>query len=313
MIEALREDTFYFIGVTTSRSKIIDVFPLWVRALGLPPTRISGCDISVNGPAEEYLAIVRHIKENRRALGALVTTHKIDILKAAGGLFDYLDDYARIFGEISSISKRDGSLRGHAKDPITVGRALESFLPEQYWRANPQAQVFIMGAGGSGIALSAHLMKKEHAGNVPSKIIISNRRAQRLSHCRQVHDKTGITTPVEYVQVTEPDTNDRILNDLPSGSLVVNATGMGKDRPGSPLSDRARFPERGLVWEFNYRGTLEFLNQARHQEEERKLFIEDGWSYFIYGWNCVICEVFDVDISSEDIVNMGKIAEPLRE
>jgi shikimate dehydrogenase len=312
MNDPLKENTFYFIGVTASKSKIMEVFPLWVEALGLPKTRIKGYDIPVNGPVEEYRAIVRHIKEDENAFGALVTTHKIDILRSAGDLFDELDVYARIFGEISSISKRNGRLYGHAKDPITVGLALESFFPENYWQAHPEAVVFIMGAGGSGIALSAYLMKKEHGGNVPSRIIISNRRGERLSHCRQVHDRIGKTTEVEYVQVTASDTNDRILGGLPPGSLIVNATGMGKDRPGSPISDEALFPEKSFVWEFNYRGSLEFLHQAEAQRESRCLTVEDGWAYFIYGWNCVICEVFDIYISCEDIARMGTIAEPLR-
>ena len=312
MLEKLTKKTFYFIGVTSSQSKIMEVFPLWLEALNLPPTEIRGYDIQVNGPREEYRAIVAHIKEDENALGALVTTHKIDILKAAGDFFDFLDTYAELFGEISSISKRVGALRGHAKDPITVGLALDSFLPGNYWQDYPDAQVFIMGAGGSGIALSAHLMKKEHGRNIPSKIIISNRREERLLHCRQVHERLGRTTAVEYVQVTGLAVNDRVLENLPPGSLIVNATGMGKDRPGSPLSDGAVFPEGSFVWEFNYRGSLEFLYQAELQKENRKLNLEDGWSYFIYGWNCVICEVFDIYISCEDIARMGKIAEPLR-
>lgn len=51
--------------------------------------------------------------------GALVTTHKIDMYNAAKDMFDYLDPYAQRFGELSSISKLDGQLRAHAKDPIS--------------------------------------------------------------------------------------------------------------------------------------------------------------------------------------------------
>ena len=83
---------------------------------------------------------------------------------------------------------------------------------------------------------------------------------------------------------------------LKPGSLVINATGLGKDAPGSPLTDEAVFPESGLVWEFNYRGDLVFLHQARAQEQARHLQIEDGWIYFIHGWTRVIAEVFHVDI-----------------
>ena len=33
-------------------------------------------------------------------------------------------------GELSSISKLDGQLRAHAKDPISSGLALDAFVPE---------------------------------------------------------------------------------------------------------------------------------------------------------------------------------------
>jgi shikimate 5-dehydrogenase len=50
------------------------------------------------------------------------------------------------------------------------------------------------------------------------------------------------------------------------------------------------------VWEFNYRGELVFLDQARAQEKERRLRIVDGWEYFIYGWTRVMAEVLNVEI-----------------
>jgi len=70
------------------------------------------------------------------ALAVLVTTHKIDILEKAGDLLQCLDTYAKLFGEISVLSKRSGKLCGHAKDPISVGLALEAFLPKCHWRDN---------------------------------------------------------------------------------------------------------------------------------------------------------------------------------
>ena len=308
MIHKPQKPTFYFIGVTTTRSSIMRIFPLWVKELGLSDTAIVGYDVEVKGSARKYREIVEHIKKEEMALGALVTTHKIDIVDAAGDYFDYFDEYAEIFGEISCISMRDGKLRGHAKDPVTAGLGLEAFLPEDYWIKNPQACVLILGAGGSGIALSAYLMRAEHGRNVPSKIFISNRRISRLDHCREVHDRIGRTTDVEYVQVTSPETNDEVLRSLPSGSLVVNATGMGKDRPGSPLSDKAVFPRNGYVWEFNYRGALDFMHQALNQKERRNLVVEDGWIYFIHGWTQVMAEVFDIEISAGDIPRLSEVA-----
>jgi len=86
------------------------------------------------------------------------------------------------------------------------------------------------------------------------------------------------------------------LSRLAPGSLVVNATGLGKDAPGSPLTAAARFPERAIVWDLNYRGDLVLLDQARAQAHERALQIEDGWTYYLHGWTQVIAEVFHIDI-----------------
>ena len=308
MLHRPKERTFYFIGVTTSKSSIMKIFPYWVKALNIPDTKIEGYDIEVHGPKEKYREIVSHIKNNDLAVGGLVTTHKIDIIKTASDLFDHFDYYAEIFEEISSISKRDGQLWGHAKDPITVGFALQDFLPKNYWIDHPEAKVFIMGAGGSGLSLSSYLLQKDHGDNIPSKIIISNRSPGNLEHTEDVHKKLGRTTEVEYVQVGKPKTNEDIISELPEGSLIVNATGMGKDRPGSPVSDSVIFPENSYVWEFNYRGALDFYHQALSQKERQNLHVEDGWQYFIHGWTQVIAEVFHMDISKDKLKELSNLA-----
>jgi shikimate dehydrogenase len=306
------ESIFYFIGVTTGQSSIMGLFPLWMKELGFTETRIAGYDIEPRGPREEYRKIVRHIKEQREAKGGLVTTHKIDIVQAAYDLFDSLDEYARIFGEVSCISKKRGLLHGHAKDPISVGLALEAILQKGYWIDHPRARAFIIGAGGSGLALSVYLMSKSHGKDIPSRIIISNRRIERLDHARHVHNRVGRSTEVEYVQVGEGQSNDDIIGNLPEGSLVVNATGMGKDRPGSPLTDGTLFPKNGYVWEFNYRGSLDFLHQAERQTESRGLTVEDGWIYFIHGWTQVIAEVFEISLTDLLIERLSRIAKEAR-
>ncbi|MDP2790453.1 MAG: shikimate dehydrogenase, partial [Rectinemataceae bacterium] len=117
-----------------------------------------------------------------------------------------------------------------------------------------------------------------------------------LEEMKNIHVKINPGIPVRYVLAPTASDNDAVAGKLPPGSLVVNATGLGKDAPGSPLTDAVVFPENGLVWEYNYRGELVFLDQARAQKESRNLFIEDGWVYFIHGWTRVIAEVFHIDI-----------------
>src|SRR5262249_42705757 len=90
-----------------------------------------------------------------------------------------------------------------------------------------------------------------------------------------------------------------------------NATGMGKDLPGSPITAEGRFPKNGIAWELNYRGELEFLHQAMRQRENRGLRVEDGWIYFLHGWTQVIAEVLHIEMSRELFNSLESIAERL--
>ena len=299
------EPTMYFIGVTTGQSSIMRIFPIWAKALGIQGC-LKGIDIAIHAPAEDYRAAVEFIRSDPLSLGALVTTHKIDLLNACRDLFDELDPYAQQFGEISSISKRDGRLWGHAKDPISVGLALDSFLPAEHWQKYPEAQACVLGAGGSALAVCAYLAHEKHGDAVPARIQMDNRSVGRLAEA--VHLLGNSRVQMSFNLCPIPEWNDRIVEALPEGSLVINATGMGKDRPGSPLTDKCRFPKNGVIWEFNYRGSLEFMHQAEAQREERGLQIENGWTYFIHGWTQVIAEVFHIDITGERLSMCDRLA-----
>ena len=292
-----KSPTLFFIGVTTGKSSIMEVFPRWAEALGLAGAVIRGMDFPPHADARAYRAAVQHIKADELALGALVTTHKIDLLSACRDLFDELDPYARLMGEISCISKRDGKLIGHAKDPITSGLALEAFLPADYWR-NTGAEALLFGAGGSSIAMTSYLLRADHGDNRPSRIIVTNRSLGRLEEIQRIHTQLDADVPCNYHHCPVPEDNDRVMADLKAGSLVINATGLGKDRPGSPATDLGVFPENGIAWDFNYRGDLVFLDQARAQQRQKNLCVQDGWVYFIHGWTHVIAEVFQIDIPS---------------
>ena len=139
---------------------------------------------------------------------------------------------------------------------------------------------------------------------------MTNRSRPRLDHLARIHADLGSPIPVDYVLADRPELNDRAMAALKSGSLVINATGLGKDAPGSPITDAGIFPDRGIAWDLNYRGELVFLDQARRQEKSRQLTVEDGWVYFLHGWTQVIAEVFDVAIPTSGPVfaEMSRIA-----
>lgn len=309
--ERATQPTMYFIGVTTTKSSIMKLFPLWAKALGLENAVLKGIDIEIHADPQVYRDVVQFIKDDELSLGALVTTHKIDLYHAAKDLFDYLDPYATMFGELSSISKKNGRLEGFAKDPISSGMAMEAFIPKNYW-INHDGELFIMGAGGSAIAISSYLLDHKRGKNIPSRVVITDPSRERLEEIERIVRKVNPAVNVEYHLTKEASQNDVLLAQLKPNSFVINATGLGKDRPGSPLSDEAIFPKKSLVWELNYRGELDFYHQALHQKESRGLYIEDGWIYFIHGWTQVIAEVFHIDITGSKFDQIEQISNETR-
>jgi len=285
----------FFIGVTTGKSSINRIFPRWAAHLGLGDCELRGMDFPLHADPVRYREAVEFVKSDALTLGALVTTHKMDLFAACRDQFDVLDPLSASMEEVSSLFKRGGRLHGRTVDPWTVGDSLDAFVPAGYW-GRTGGEVLILGAGGSAIALAWHLCRAEHGANRPRRIHVANRSLPRLGHLRDLH--AGWPGGVELVchHVPQPELADAVAAALPPHSLVVNATGLGKDAPGSPLTNAVQFPEQGLVWEFNYRGALVFLDQARAQQQRRRLHIEDGWVYFLHGWTRVMADVFDVEI-----------------
>ena len=291
--------TLHFIGVSTGQSSIITVFPGWAEALGLGACAINGIDLPLHAPAQAYREVVAFIRDDPRSMGALVTTHKIDLLHASADLFDMLDAHAASLHEVSCLSKRDGRLVGHAKDPISARLALADIVPEGHWSrsaAGGGSEAFLIGAGGATTAITWNLLQPWHGDDRPRRIVVSDVDAGRLEGLSRFHAGLGSDVAIEYALASSPGQNDDILHTLPQGSLVVNATGLGKDRPGSPLGAEARFPRGGIVWELNYRGDLLFLDRAEDQAATAGLTTFDGWNYFLHGWTQVIAEVFAIEI-----------------
>lgn len=287
--------TLVFVGVTTGASSIRTVFPAWAEALGLGDAELVGIDVPLHAPAADHRRVVEAIRDDPLVLGALVTTHKLDLFRAAADLFDEVDTLAALLHEVSSISKRDGRLRAHAKDPLTAGLAIDALVPAG-WFERTGADAVVFGAGGAAVAIDWHLGRPERGADAPRRVVVTDLVAERLAHLREIHDASGSATDLVTVFVEDAAAADEVLAEAPEGSLVVNATGLGKDGPGSPVSGAARFPRRGVAWELNYRGDLVFLESALAQRDAAALTVADGWRYFVHGWTSVIAEVFDVDI-----------------
>ncbi len=139
-----------------------------------------------------------------------------------------------------------------------------------------------------------------------------NRSQPRIDHMRQMVESLGTDIEMMYIVNDDPVKNDAIMGALPDYSIVVNATGMGKDIPGSPITDAGLFPVNGIAWEFNYRGERDFMHQALAQTEARKVRVEDGWVYFIYGWATVVAQVLHQPLTDELIEKLSAAGEAIR-
>jgi shikimate dehydrogenase len=195
-------------------------------------------------------------------------------------------------------------------DPITSGLSMQEFIPAGYWNRTG-AHILCLGAGGSAVAISVYLARTLPQGDRPARVIFVNRTPSRLNDLRRRIDEnmpgSGIT--FEFVENSDPTVNDRLMSSLPPGSMVINATGMGKDTPGSPITDAGLFPQDGIAWELNYRGELDFLHQAERQIVPRHLTVVDGWTYFLAGWAMIVGQIFDVNITPVRFSELRRVAE----
>ena len=149
-------------------------------------------------------------------------------------------------------------------------------------------------------------------GDRPRRFVVVNRSPGHLEKLRKMVRRLGTDILFEYVCNQDPRRNDALMTSLPEGSVVINATGMGKDRPGSPITADGRFPRSGVAWELNYRGELDFLHQALAQQARRQLTVEAGWLYFLHGWTQAISRVLHIEIDRAAFDRLGEIAARVR-
>lgn len=282
----------YFVGVTTAQSSIHRIFPAWVRSAGLDDAVLAGIDLAIDAPAADFRRAVEMIRMDPACWGALVTTHKIPVFEHARDLFTEFDPDAERLGEVSCIVRRASRLRGEAVDTLTAALALRAIGCR--W---PLPAVLILGAGGAAIALATVLAREWPS----TEVVLTDLSQDRL-------DRAGRLTRARCLPAAPNGANDRQLEAMPPGALIVNATGMGKDRPGSPIGPQARFPRGTVAWDFNYRGDLQFLEAARAQG----IRAVDGWEYFLHGWSQIMSHVFGFDLSAGLFSAMRQAADLVR-
>lgn len=285
----LHKPTMFFIGVSTHNSFANDVFEDWAKIID-KDAEIIGVNLGVNCNESEYIKIVSFIKSEPLALGALVTTHKVRLYNSTKHLFDNISKSCAEFEEIGAIYKNGDSLFGEITDIYTSKAALKQILPIGYFNKN-SSDCCILGAGGAGLALAYNILTDK--SSVPTRLILTDINKSRLDNSKRILEKYDTNNILEIRLITGLETNE-LIEGLKIGSLIVNATGQGKDRAGSPFSATTDIPKRCYLWEFNYRGERDFLQIAKKQSILKELEVVDGWIFFIYGWSYIMSMVFNV-------------------
>jgi shikimate 5-dehydrogenase len=293
------------------------LFPLWAGALGWD-IAVTGLDLPLEASRECYRDALQRLRMSD-VVGAVVTTHKVGLYEAARDLFDDLDPYAQLLGEVNCVSCAGGRLAGYARDALSVARTLDTMLGCSYWQ-HRQADVLCFGAGGAGISIalsllcvpSAQTYQIEKRSAPPLRLALVDMNPARLEVARAVIEPLRGNTAVTYHCHANPTDNDRLLAELRAGSLIVNATGMGKDRPGSPITNTAEWPAESVAWDINYRGSRPFLTQANEQSATRRITVHDGWLYFLHGWSEALSAILGQDLSGSTFLQLAAIAETLR-
>ncbi len=270
----------WFVGVRTEGSSAVAAFPYWMQALGLDGG-VEAIDLPLDSPGDAYRRLVERLRGTPEVRGMVVTAHKTRLFEEASTALDELDDMAKLCREVSVVWRSGDRLVGSAIEPRSVASALAEIIAPSHW-AETDGEILAFGAGATTTALMVHLYALSDGVGAPSVVSLVDVRAERAAALR-----TSLARWRPGLQVRTPSPKDAIavLRDLLPGSLIVNATGLGKDRPGSPLPCPAPWPREALVWDLNYRGELRFLEDARHVASGLGLRVHDGWRLFLYGWS----------------------------
>src|SRR5262249_51798750 len=106
---------------------------------------------------------------------------------------------------------------------------------------------------GTARTIAMHLLRTPPGGHRIDRFVVVDVSAERLGAFRALVEPVRGTTEVRFHRHEDARENTPLLASLAPYSLVVNATGLGKDRPGSPLANDALWPEHAIAWELNYR------------------------------------------------------------
>jgi shikimate 5-dehydrogenase len=202
--------------------------------------------LTLGASGAEVAALVDGLRTDRCVVGGLVTSHKLSVFRDCRSSFDAgLDPVSLQLEEVSGIHKTAGGMGGWAADPPAMAAALGRMgLSARYWAQHTGAEVVCFGCGGAATALAMAIYGGGATGALP-RMRVTDVDPERLTDlerkCRQFLPRTaGLVT---FHRADEAGADGWPGAPPPPHSLIVNATGMGKDLRESACRERD-FPRR---------------------------------------------------------------------
>lgn len=298
----------YFLGLTTRSSAAHRVFPGWVKAIDWAAVLV-GVDVPPQSGRDRYVDFLKHMRCDPFCSGAQVTSHKVRLYDLVADEFEELDPDVIALGEVGGISVRGNKLAAFSPDMLALGDELETILGQQSHQPT-RREVVILGGGGAGRAVVLAIARRGIGS--ASKVTITEKDVdlkadleQRLKTLLSGYDW------LDY-EVRDASDNDDIVVRTAPGSLIVNATGMGKDTRGSPVAASTPLPIGSIAWDLNYRGALDFLTFARTQCTARGVMAIDGWDYFLRNWFACLTRIAGREPSASQFERFRSASRILR-
>ncbi len=283
-----------FIGIDTGGSIAHTVFDAWAAALDQPWT-LRGVDLPADTAPQTYRHLLAAMRNNPQVRGAVITAHKLRLHRGCAAELTSSDRLVDLTREINTLVVDGRRVAGYANDARSLTAILDPYAGQR---------IVCLGAGGAATALLLALHLDIETGaprHDPPSLVFADIDVAALTDLLAVADRIGARPTM--VHLTGPA--DEIVA---GASLVVNATGLGKDRPGSPLTDHAPLDPGVVAWDLNYRGDLTFLRQAA----ARGASTMDGWDYFVAGWAGGLTAIAGVPFDQNVLAVLASAAAPHR-
>jgi shikimate 5-dehydrogenase len=293
----------WFVGVQTHGSSAFEAFPEWMKALGLVG-ELEGVDIPIGASPGAYRSLIAGLRANKDVRGMVVTAHKGRLFDVTASLLDELDDEAALCREISVVHRRDDRLIGSAIEPRSVGSTLAEMFGPLHW-TETNGEILIFGAGGTAAALTAYLYAGGGSPSPPRRVYLVDIREERAV---ELQGRLADWSASVQAKVIAPTDASATLERLPEGSLIVNATGLGKDMSGAPVPLPVHWPHRCVFWDLNYRGELSMLADARAAAATCELRVYDGWRLFLHGWSAALGCILERTLDQYELAALERAA-----